>query len=134
MHCGSTLGRLFHLDSPSDVQHVHIQDSCLLSWFSCLSHHQFGLFGMVWLSLGGLGHHQFGTGLGRLFLVWFGLGQFLCVAIISVVSPFWHTGLFLCSTFKEGVQHSLLLVFLVVFTVVCSFPWVHLHQGFPCIA
>ena len=62
--------------------------TCCHSWFSCLSHHQFGLVGMVRLSLGGLGHHQFGTGLGRLFLVWFRHGQFLCVAIVSVISLF----------------------------------------------
>ena len=58
---------------------------------------------MVRLSLGGLGHHQFGTGLGMLFLVQFGCGQFLHVAIVSVISPFWHAGLFLFGTIKEGV-------------------------------
>ena len=59
LHHGGTLGKLFYLDSPSDVQCVlsHIRDSCLLSWFSCYSHCQFGLFGMVRLNLGGLGHH-----------------------------------------------------------------------------
>ena len=81
-----------HLDSPSDVQCIllHIQDSCLLAWFICLSHFQFGLFGMVRLSLGGLGHHQVGTGLGRLFPAQFGHGQFLCVAIVSVILSWYH--------------------------------------------
>ena len=128
VHCGCTLGRLFHLDSLSDVQCVlsHIWDSRLLPWFSCLSRHQFGLCsvltGIVRLSLGGLGHHRFGTGLGRLFLVRFGQGRFLCVAIVSAIS------LFLAYRVVRLWYHRRKGLAFPAAGPFC--PWVRLHQGF----
>ena len=75
---------------------------------------------MAGLSLGGLGHNQFGTGLGRLFLVQFGCGWFLHVAIVSLFLCFGIQGCSLVVPLKKGSNIPCCWSFLEVSTIVCS--------------